>query len=386
LHPLEAIMASMSPSIDQESLSQKLFFADFVRKLIFGYLYQNGSLRNLELELKTNPVCQELGLEPTPFSTFKDGFARFQSKYFKQLYETVVKNTNLAQVPFLDELGLCQVIDGSLFPTLLTIAWTNYREQKNAFKLHLSFELNRMIPTEFWVGGGNSNERAFLTKVLTAGTTYIADRGYFSFAIADKVLQAEAFLVMRVKDNLLYQVVENCCLNFSELPGCFRRVTDEIIIFTNDEKQNKLRLITFEVAGSYFRLVTNRMELSTLNVIILYAYRWQIELFFKFMKRTMKGIHLLNHSQNGVEIQFYLLMTTAILMLKLKQTSQETEEKGEIIKEKRAEKRQNPSEWIQDIGKIFYKSWKISKNWLLIVKNSLTQVVDYELLKLLRSY
>ena len=255
--------------------------------------------------------------------------------------------------------------------------------------MHLSFELNRMIPTEFWVGKGNSSERKFLEKVLKTGITYIADRGYFSFGLADKVLKAEAYFVMRAKDNLLYEVVESCLINLAQLPKCFRQVTDEIIIFSNDEKQNKLRLITFEVAGSYFRLVTNRFDLSTLNVIILYAYRWQIELFFKFMKRTMKGIHLMNHSQNGVEIQFYVLMVTAVLMMKLKQASQETEEDGEkkeVEKEKREEKSVNSSEWIKDIGKIFYKSWKISKNWLLIVKNSLTQIVDYELLRLLNSY
>ena len=194
-----------------------------------------------------------------------------------------------------------------------------------------------MIPTEFWVGKGNSNERSFLEKVLKAGITYIADRGYFSFALADKVLKAEAFFVMRAKDNLLYEVVESWLINLAEVPKCVRQVTDEIIIFKSDENQNKLRIITFEVAGSYFRLVTNRFELSTLNIIILYAYRWQIELFFKFMKRTMKGIHLMNHSQNGVEIQFYVLMTTAILMMKLKQESQEKdegEEKEEVKKEK----------------------------------------------------
>jgi Transposase DDE domain len=386
LRPLEAILASISPSIDQEADSEKLFFADFVRKLIFGYLYQNSSLRSLTLELKTNPVCRDLGLQPTPFSTLKDGFSRFKSKYFKQLYERVRESVNLSKVPFIEELGICQVIDGSLFPTLSSISWTNYREQKNAFKLHLSFELNRMMATEFWVGSGNSSERRFLEKVVTAGVTYIADRGYFSFALADKVLQAQAFLVMRVKDNLLYEVVESCLINLSEIPSCFQRVTDEIIIFTNDEKRNRLRLITFTIAGSYFRIVTNRFQLSTLKIIILYAYRWQIELFFKFMKRTMKGIHLLNHSQNGVEIQFYLLLTTAILMLKLKQSTQETEELEENVEEKREKKGLNPSEWIREIGKIFYKSWKISKNWLLIVKNSLNQIVDYELLKLLNGY
>ncbi len=87
LRPLEAMLASMSPSIDQEAASEKLFFADFVRKLIFGYLYQNSSLRSLTVELETNAVCRDLDLQPTPFSTLKDGFSRFQSKYFKQLYE-----------------------------------------------------------------------------------------------------------------------------------------------------------------------------------------------------------------------------------------------------------------------------------------------------------
>ena len=379
----------MSPIIDQASGSQKLYFADFVKKLIFGYIYQAGSLRSLAIELETNQICRELELKATPFSTLKDGFSRFESQHFKQLFETVMSSIDLSQVPFIEELGICRVIDGSLFPTLLSINWTNYRERKNAFKLHLSFALNEMIPTEFWVGEGNSNERKFLESVVQAGITYIADRGYFSFGLADKVLKARAFFVMRAKDNLLYEVVEKYAIQLGELPRCFRNLTDEIITFTNDENQNRLRLITFEVAGSYFRLVTNRYELSTLNVIILYAYRWQIELFFKFMKRTMKGIHLLNHSQNGVEIQFYVLLITAVLMLKLKQDCQEL---GELEKkeEKKAEKKEentlNPSEWIKDIGKIFYKSWKISKNWLLVVKNSLTQVIDYELLKRLNAY
>jgi hypothetical protein len=389
LLPITSIIEVMAPSIDQESSSEKLFFADFLRKLIFGYVYQTSSLRNLVFELETNPVCPALGLSPTPFSTFKDAFTRFKSEHFKQLFETLVEQVDLSKIPFIDELGLCRVIDGSLFPTLLSITWTNYREKKNAFKLHLSFELNRMIPTEFWVGSGNSNERKFLERVLQAGYTYLADRGYFSFNVADKVLQAQAYLVMRVKDNLLYEIVEKGAIELAELPRCFREVTDEIVIFTGDVKHNRLRLITFKVAGSYFRLVTNRFELSTLKVIILYAYRWQIELFFKFMKRTMKGIHLMNHSENGVEIQFYALMTTAVLMMKFKQDCQELG-KGEKKAEEKAEKREqnllNPSEWIKDIGKIFYKSWKISKNWLLVVKNSLTQMVDYELLKLLNAY
>ncbi len=161
LQPIEAIIASLSPIIDQASLSQKLFFADFVRKLLFGYVEQVSSLRSLPIQLQTNEKCRQLGLFYTPFSTLKDGFSRFPSEHFKQLFETVLASISLKKIQCLDEIGLFRVIDGSLFPTLIQMSWTNYRKRKNAFKLHLSFELNRLIPTEFLLGSGNSSERTF---------------------------------------------------------------------------------------------------------------------------------------------------------------------------------------------------------------------------------
>jgi hypothetical protein len=393
LQPLEAVMASMSEIIDHKCNSQKLFFSDFVNKLLFGYIYPVSSLRNLVLELETNDMCRALDLTATPFSTLKDGFLRFDSKYFKQIFESVLERTVMQSVPDLEEMGSLRVIDGSLFPTLVSMSWTSYRKAKNAFKLHLSFDLNRMIPAEFWVGTGKSSERKFLESIVKAGVTYIADRGYFSFELMAKISQMEAFFVMRIKDNVIYQTLERLPIAFEELPHCFKQVKDEIVIFTNDNRQKRYRLIGFEVVGSKFRIATNRFELSTLQIIVLYAYRWQIELFFKFIKRTLKGIHLFNHSENGVEIQFYLLMILAVLMLKLKQDSstleeemiEDEEEKAKKKEEKRAIKQESPQEWIKENAKIFYKSWKISKNWLTVLKNSLAKVLDNKLLRLLNS-
>lgn len=382
LRPIEAVIASISPIIDQEALSQKLFFADFVRKLLFAYLEQVSSLRSLSVELQTNHKCQALGLKYTPFSTLKDGFYRFSSEACRSLFETVLSELKLKRIKGLDEIGLFRVIDGSLFPTLIQMSWSAYRKKKNAFKLHLEFELNRMIPSEFLIGSGRSSEREFLLKVLEKGVTYIADRGYASFEIVAKLFESHAYFVFRVKDNLLYEVQEGLSICAEELPKCFRQVSDELVIFKNDKHRSRVRLVRFKVAGSYFRLITNRFELSTLQIIILYAYRWQIELFFKYLKRTLNGLHLFNHSENGVGIQFYLLMTLALLLLKFKQQTEPKQRK----KRKKAEKNEaNPSEWIKKIGEIFYESWKISKKWLLIMKNSLSKVVDNELLTLLDS-
>lgn len=382
LRPIEAVLASISPIIDQGALSQKLFFVDFVKKLLFAYLEQVSSLRSLSVELQTNQKCEDLGLDYTPFSTLKDGFYRFSSEACRTLFETVLSETQLKRIKDLDEIGLFRVIDGSLFPTLIQMSWSEYRKKKNAFKLHLNFELNRMIPTEFLIGSGKSSEREFLLKVLEGGVTYIADRGYASFEIIAKLLQSQAYFVFRVKDNLLFEVQEVLSLADEKLPKCFGQVRDELVIFKNDKNQNRVRLIQFKVAGSYFRLITNRLELSTLQIIILYAYRWQIELFFKYLKRTLKGLHLFNHSENGVGIQFYLLMTLALLLLKFKQEKEPRQKK----KRKKAEKNEaNPSEWIKEISEIFYESWKISKRWLLIIKNSLNKLVDNELLTMLGS-
>ena len=382
LRPIEAVLASISPIIDQEALSQKLFFADFVKKLLFAYLEQVSSLRSLSVELQTNQKCPALDLRHTPFSTLKDGFYRFSSEACRTLFETVLSELKLKRIKGLDEIGLFRVIDGSLFPTLIQMSWSEYRKKKNAFKLHLNFELNRMIPTEFVIGSGKSSERDFLLNVLEEGVTYIADRGYASFEIIAKLLQSQAYFVFRVKDNLLYEVQEVLSLGVEELPNCFRQVRDEIIIFSNDKHHSRVRLIQFRVAKSYFRIITNRFELSCLQIIILYAYRWQIELFFKYLKRTLNGLHLFNQSENGVGIQFYLLMTLALLLLKFKQ---EREPKEKKKKEKALKNEANPSEWIKKISEIFYESWKISKKWLLIIKNSLSKVVDNELLTMLDS-
>jgi hypothetical protein len=83
LRPLETAWASQADMIDQQCQSKKLFLADFVKKLLFGYLYQVTSLRELALQLQTNDLCRDWGLSPTPFSTLKDGFMRFPSALFR---------------------------------------------------------------------------------------------------------------------------------------------------------------------------------------------------------------------------------------------------------------------------------------------------------------
>ncbi|MDP2903411.1 MAG: transposase [Methylovulum sp.] len=68
-----------------------------------------------------------------------------------------------------------------------------------------------------------------------------------------------------------------------------------------------------------YRIATNRLDLTTGETVMLYAYRWQIELFFRFIKRTFNALHLWPHSGRGVEIQFYLYFIVYLLLIHFKQ-------------------------------------------------------------------
>jgi hypothetical protein len=318
LEPCANYLAQEGEKIDKKTGSKKLFFADFFKIIVFAFVGSVKTLKLLITELKSNPAAKVLGLEVMPYNTLLDGFHRFDFKYFEKIFFQILQSFQYKNVPELEELGVFRLIDGSLFPTFASIFWAEYKSKKNAIKLHLSFNLNRMIPAEFLVSTGKSCERSFLKNILQKDITYIADRGYFSFEVTHKIFKAFAFYIIRSKSNLVYTVKETFTVN-SILPDCFYDVSDVRAKMDNDPFLQEVRIIEFKVDGSHFVLVTNRFDLTTLQVILLYAYRWQIELFFKFIKRSLGCIHLFNHSQNGVTVQFYIIMIVAVLQLKLKQ-------------------------------------------------------------------
>ncbi|MEM0993736.1 MAG: IS4 family transposase [Bacteroidota bacterium] len=395
LAPLNSFTEEQGNQIDQKSGSRKLFFADFTNKIIFAFVMKVPSLRQLVTELSSSEICQKLGLEQSPFSTLKDGFTRFSSQEFEQLFHHILKNASWLRIKAFDELGIFRLVDGSVFPTLCSMDWAAFRKTKKAIRLHLSFDLNSMIPVDFIGLKANSSERHFLLSILEKGVTYIADRGYFSFDLAAKIEAAQAFFILRIKNNLnLGRIIklQPSCTQGQKIPPCFKNLTDEVIRFQSDQSANVYRLICFTVMQSQFKICTNRLDLTTLQVIILYAYRWQIELFFKFIKRSLNGLHLFNHTENGVNVQFYILMITAVLQLRLKQktvlqTQQNSQQSAVIDLQKVNNIEQisdydeyQPDLWIKTLTIPLQKLWKISCHWIRCLQNFIAKTFDNEVI------
>ena len=123
----------------------------------------------------------------------------------------------------------------------------------------------------------------------------------------------------------------------------FSKIKDIKVKFNNDKDDNTYRIVKFTAMGATYISVTNRFELSTYEVIMLYAYRWQIELCFRFVKRTLASIHLMSHSPEGIQIQFYLYMIAYLLILAFKQECHKISDEYEVYDDSETDEKPNVS-------------------------------------------
>lgn len=373
--------------------NQKYFYVDFFRLLIYFYVSGSNSLKLfVQTRLNSGLLSPSLGLRPVPYTTCLDAFDRFSPDLFQAVFRHLLAHLPLKAVPEFAAIGTLCCIDGSLFPVIQSMAWANYTSNHQALKLHLCFELNRMIPVDFQVGSGNSCERRALIAMAQAGVTYIADRGYMSFELCHRLVQAQAHFILRVKTNLLHRTLEPLTVTMPEsVRSLFQDVTDELICYTNDEHHAVYRLVRFSVDGETYFLLTDRRDLTTFQVILLYAYRWQIELMFRFLKRTLNGIHLVKHDERGVTIQFYMILIVALLELFMKQSVLDSAEASDGGTEphappsetKTASSRLDGVEFVATLGRKMKKYWKIGIHWLTALRDLLVEPFDERAIRIL---
>jgi hypothetical protein len=373
---------------------ETLHFKGFVRLLV--YHFTKGCESGRQLLTDTLSAAPELGLPEVKHSTFFDAFQRFPTVWFAGLLSFLLTVVVWKAIPELDALGKLYCVDGSLFPALTTMLWAEYTSQHRAIRLHLCFELNRMIAVQFLVDTGKSNEKKALLQMLESDVTYIADRGYLSFPLLAAIAAAQAFFVFRAKANLVYKRVEKLPVNLpTTVRHLFRQVTDQRVRLSNAQGRPIYRLVSFRVGQERYLILTNRLDLTTFQVILLYAYRWQVELIFRFLKRSLNGLHLLSHSKEGVTIQFYALLITALLELRLKQqcvglsetllsarTSPQLEVDqptiaGLMIAPERLAGARGHT-FLATVGEKLHRYWKISKHWLVALRNYLTRPFDQQ--------
>jgi hypothetical protein len=224
--------------------------------------------------------------------------------YINEEFDFELENTAYALDSFTIDLCL------SVFP------WAHFRRTKAAIKLHTLLDLRGNIPTFIHITDGKLHDVQVLDILVPeAGSIYIMDRGYLDFARLYAIHQNAAFFVIRAKSNLKFRRVYSNPIDKSTGLRC-----DQTIRLTGfypaKEFPEKLRRIKYydQQSGRTFVFLTNNFLLPATTIANLYRYRWQVELFFKWIKQHLKIKAFYGTSENAVKTQIWIAVSVYVLV------------------------------------------------------------------------
>jgi hypothetical protein len=225
-----------------------------------------------------------------------------------------------------EDLGLdldntVYALDASTIDLCLSVfPWALFRSTKSAIKLHTLLDLRGNIPTFIHISDGKLHDVNVLDILLPeAGAFYIMDRGYIDFSRLYTLSQSAAFFVTRGKSNLK-------CRRLYSRPVDKQTglIYDQSVVLTgfyaSKDYPNKLRRIKYYDAKTDKTLVflTNNFYLPALTIAELYRYRWQVELFFKWIKQHLRIKSFFGTSENAVKSQIWIAISVYVLMAIIK--------------------------------------------------------------------
>jgi len=198
----------------------------------------------------------------------------------------------------------------SVFP------WARFRSTKAAIKINTLLDLRGAIPSMIHVTPGDVHEVNWLDDLIfEPGAFYIMDRGYLDFARLYRITQAGAFFVTRAKKGLKFARLYSRLVDFATGVRCDQTVRPTGAASRRDYPA-KLRRIKFYDAPNNrtFVFLTNHFELPAATIAALYAKRWQIELFFRWIKQNLRIKTFYGTSDNAVKTQIWIAVCVYVLV------------------------------------------------------------------------
>jgi transposase len=198
----------------------------------------------------------------------------------------------------------------ALFP------WARFRRRKAAVKLHTLIDLRGNIPCFVHISNGKMHDVKALDHLpVEAGAFYVMDRGYIDFARLYRFQLAMAFFITRAKKNMRFRVQKSRAVDKASGLRC-----DQTIVLTGadtaEEYPHSLRRIKFVDPDTGKRLVflTNNTDIDALTIAKLYKCRWQVELFFKWIKQHLRIKAFFGTSDNAVKTQVWIAISIYVLV------------------------------------------------------------------------
>lgn len=299
---------------------------DQYRSMAFAQLTYRESLRDIEACLKAQSnKLYHMGIRSTVArSTLAEANEKRDWRIYADFAQSLIQ---IARRLYADEdLGLelnntVYALDATTIDLCLSVfPWAHFRSAKAAVKLHTLLDLRGNIPSFIHISDGKLHDVNVLDLLLPEpGAFYVMDRGYTDFERLYQLQQASAYFVIRAKANLQVRRLYSQPVDKASGLRC-----DQTVMLTGfysaQYYPDKLRRIKFYDAETDRRLVflTNNFTLPAITIAELYRYRWQVELFFKWIKQHLRIKSFFGTTENAVKTQVWIAVSVYVLVAIIK--------------------------------------------------------------------
>jgi hypothetical protein len=294
--------------------------------LVFAQLTWRESLRDIEACLNARVgQLYHLGLRtPVKRSTLADALATRDWRIFADLAQQLIRQARRVYAHEPVALDLDQTIyalDASIIDLCLSVyPWARFDPWRSGIKIHTQLELHSVLPAQMLVSLATFQEVCWLDQLaMEPGAFYLMDRAYLDFDRLYAIEQSRAWFVIRAKKTLRY-----CRLHSRPVDAATGLRSDQIIslqgFYAAKDYPDKLRRVRFYDAehGRALVFLTNHFGLPALTVAQLYQQRWQVELFFRWLKQHLRIKAFYGTSANAVRTQLWVAVCVYALVALLK--------------------------------------------------------------------
>jgi Transposase DDE domain/Domain of unknown function (DUF4372) len=300
--------------------------ADVFRVMAFAQLTWRESLRDIEACLSANQgKLFHMGLKSVPArSTLADAL---NLRDWRIYHELAIRLMTRARALYakdalnIDLDATVYALDSTTIDLCLSLFdWAPFRSTKAAVKMHTLLDLRGSIPAFIHISDGKMGDVRVLDALpVEAGAFYVMDRGYLDFSRLYRMHQAGAFFVTRAKRAMNARRVYSAPTDRTTGVVCDQTIAMNGVYIAKDYPEH-LRRIRFKdpTTGKTLVFLTNNTALPALTIAALYKNRWQVELFFKWIKQHLRIKRFLGTSENAVKTQIWAAVATYVLIAIIK--------------------------------------------------------------------
>ena len=332
-HEFETLANTTDGQVRSTALSRWSQFT----ALTVGQLNGRQSLRDIESCLSTQQhLHYHLGTQPVSKSALARANEHRDADFYTRLFEVLYKRC-AQQAPrhgfhFKNKLFS---LDGSLLDASMKLfPWADYNRKKAAFKLHVGLDHDGLIPCFAQVTEGriSENEQARMFNAPT-GSVLVFDKGYNNYRWHKALTDKGIYWVTRIRGNAQYKVLAR-----KEPTGNTAITSDQVIKYSSKQRNGDqlypIRRIGYRdpETGQRYVFITNHFDWSAQTIADIYKQRWQVELFFKWIKQNLKIKTFLGNSRNAVLTQVLSALCVYLLIAFMKFQSKITQSMQQIIR------------------------------------------------------